>query len=908
MALIIDPSSPAVVVGSGTVLTASFTPPDDSLLVVMMAANSVQNFNPITPIATDTLGVHATYTLSDWFSEADNSSISGQCALWTAPITTGAAMQVSVTVDPSNPDVAVKVFVLTGQDLTTPIGATGKSGSTSASSIAQSYVGEATSGQGFLVTCDWDALGNPTAGSGCSINAGTIGGQISYGFARRTVADDTLGASNTLNVTTPSNSTNLSWCWLEILPVAVDENLVDPPPFLVCPPPGRFTPTRGFTPWMGADTAPSQLISMRVTATETGVTNNGMSLSVKMLTGAAAVQNGASNSSTSITTPSLAVTPNATASLVYGAIINANSTTVWTALANTTFAINFSDATNGAVYGNYRSTGSTVASSSITLGASAPTGAASGGIAEAEILASTGLLESAASPAAVTTTSATTVSTATFTAITGALLVATVCADSGAGVVGVTVSGGGLVWVEIVKAASSPNGYAGVWMARVPGTLAQDDTQPFGALISVATRPRGAALLLSSGTADPIAVEGSPPFVLLATSQRRSVASYALLSQSPTEPPAVDAGDWPMIVAPSRRPPASYALLQQPISDPPFDAVIEPIIAAAGRPSRTSSALLASGTGEQQPAPNALLAVQTQRKASGYSILTAGFVEQVVTPTTPLLAVARNSTRGLALLASGTADPVVIADGSVAVLLSVARSAVRPLALLLAAGQPDTPIVAGDTAWPPLLAVAQAPVRGALTLLLTSAADPVIADAMVPAAIVGAPNARPRSGTLLLSMPISAETVTPVTAISVFQSMRLRPSVALLQAGAADQQNVPSLLLALTRTRATPGRLVLLAPQAIAPIVVAPNVTLVVSQRPHRPLRVLLLTGRAGPIQIITIPGILDPSGVAATLSPADRAALLVALGAGATLSAAGRDAMLDAGGETAELDAGGHV
>jgi hypothetical protein len=520
MALAIDASSPAVAVGSGTVTTASFTPPGDSVVLVAIAANSVNNFLPVAPTITDNLGAHLGYTLSNWVSERDDAAISGQCAMWSAWVTASAAMTISVTVDPSNPDVAIKVWVITGADPIDWTGAAGKAGSTSASSIAQSYTGLATSGQGFLVACDWDALGNPTAGSGCSINAGTIGGQISYGFARRTVADDTLGGTNTLNVTLPGSSTNLFWCWQEILPLFVDEDLIDPPPVIVCRPPGIGAPNGWLNPWMGMDDAPPQPLWMRVTATEGGVTNNGMSLCVKMLTGAAAVQNGVSNSTTTITTPSLAVTPAASGSWVYGALINANSTTVWTANANTTFAINSADVTNGAVYGNYRSTNVTVASTPVTLGASAPTGAASGGLAQAEIKANAnGLIEDSGAPAGLTTTGATTLSTPTFIAVPGSLLVATVCADSGAGVVTITVAGGGLAWTEIVKANGSSAGYAGVWIARVPG----EEPRPQTGVTRLALAATGLETLPAGATAE----TGAAALALVATGAAVRVASVA---------------------------------------------------------------------------------------------------------------------------------------------------------------------------------------------------------------------------------------------------------------------------------------------------------------------------------------------------------------------------------------------
>lgn len=237
MALAIDGSSPAIATGAGpTVTTASFTPPAGALLLVEWAGNSSSGANPGQPTITDNLGGHLTYTLVAWQSHANSPTVDGQAAAWWAPVVSSAAMTVSVTnQDSGNPDGALKVTVFTGAD-TSGIGASGKSGSASASSIAQSYTAQATGGWGFLVDCDWDTLGAQTAGSGCTFTSGgtgSVGSAISYGFLRRTSADDTNGGSNSLNVTIPGTSNHLSWVYTEIKPASTSTpsypfGLIDP--------------------------------------------------------------------------------------------------------------------------------------------------------------------------------------------------------------------------------------------------------------------------------------------------------------------------------------------------------------------------------------------------------------------------------------------------------------------------------------------------------------------------------------------------------------------------------------------------------------------------------------------------------------------------------------------------------
>jgi hypothetical protein len=227
VALAIDASSPGVAApGNATsVTTPNALPISNSLLLVGLACNSKSGLIPAqAPSITDSLGSHLTYTSID---SADRGSlgIDGQVATWWATPGSSTSMTITVTNrEDGTPthDMGLKVWVLTGHDTVTPIGAHNKAGATSGSAIAQSYTAQATSGQGFIVVTDWGAVGTETAGTGCTMDAsGTINtNQISYGFARRTLADDSNGVSNTLNVTLPSASTNYMWCYVEVRPAA----------------------------------------------------------------------------------------------------------------------------------------------------------------------------------------------------------------------------------------------------------------------------------------------------------------------------------------------------------------------------------------------------------------------------------------------------------------------------------------------------------------------------------------------------------------------------------------------------------------------------------------------------------------------------------------------------------------
>ena len=223
MALLIDPSSPAVATGAtATVTTSSFTPPSGSVLLIEWAGNSVVSTNPAAPSITDNLGVPLTYTLLDWKSHADAPTRDGQAAMWVATVAGSAPMAVSVTNGAASaPEAALKVSVLTGANTITPIGVHGKAGSASAASIAQPYTAAASGGWGFLSVCDWDLVGPTTAGAGTTVDgSANLSSAITYTFARRTLADDAIGVSNTLNVTLPATSTHLAWVYAEVLPAA----------------------------------------------------------------------------------------------------------------------------------------------------------------------------------------------------------------------------------------------------------------------------------------------------------------------------------------------------------------------------------------------------------------------------------------------------------------------------------------------------------------------------------------------------------------------------------------------------------------------------------------------------------------------------------------------------------------
>ena len=230
-----------------------------------------------------------------------------------------------------------------------------------------------------------------------------------------------------------------------------------------------------------------------VTATQGGTgTDNGIILTVRVLTGAADTQDGATSTSSTITTPQQAITPIASGSVVYGAVTNASEAVSFTANGSTTFSQNVLYTGDGDTFGTFRSTSTTTASTPVTVGASAPTGQGAGNIhfAAAEILTSGTLAEDPSSPAGKNTTTATSVSTAAFTPPPGTLLVAMVSSNGlGSGTLTMTVSDtSGLTWVQ---AAGTTYDMASVWLAWVPGVFQPQGQAVRGRLTAEQQSPPG---------------------------------------------------------------------------------------------------------------------------------------------------------------------------------------------------------------------------------------------------------------------------------------------------------------------------------------------------------------------------------------------------------------------------------
>ena len=214
------------------------------------------------------------------------------------------------------------------------------------------------------------------------------------------------------------------------------------------------------------------MTSYTVTGSTTNNTFGGGLLKVYVLDNAALAGTPAVGSSTSAYNCSVSTTQDG--SYVFGGVNNETASTSFTASSGCTITDQASINAGGAQGGAFQTTSGTTGTPGPTTVGSSTTFAGNYGVAAMEILASGGSLSvEGGSPAAVTSTSATSFTTASFTPVSGTLLVAVLVAcgnATGSNTCVATVSSTPSLatWTEQVKinaTAGAVNSYAGVWTA-----------------------------------------------------------------------------------------------------------------------------------------------------------------------------------------------------------------------------------------------------------------------------------------------------------------------------------------------------------------------------------------------------------------------------------------------------------
>jgi hypothetical protein len=209
--------------------------------------------------------------------------------------------------------------------------------------------------------------------------------------------------------------------------------------------------------------------NMNITATQEGIgaTFNGMALTVKVLTGAAAVSGQTGSKLADAGPASQSLTTTKVGSVLYGAYSWNNGITI-TPVSGTTISEDYDDETNGATYVTFQSAVTATPGPTI-VGVTASGDDSTGAWSAAEILPTSTIAEDASTPSPVATISAITVTSGSFTPPPGSLLVAMVSTNTNTASATISITdSNGLTWTQLCYSTGSGFFGAGVWIANVP--------------------------------------------------------------------------------------------------------------------------------------------------------------------------------------------------------------------------------------------------------------------------------------------------------------------------------------------------------------------------------------------------------------------------------------------------------
>jgi hypothetical protein len=200
----IDASSPSLQAGlSNSLTTSAFNPPDNSVLVAVVIRSTG------TTISTNG-------TALTWTSRKEDTD-SGNIEIFTAPLVTGRTGMTVTASGATTGELALKVYVITGGDLSNPVGATGSGTSTANAPNVTGYTSTVAGSRGICGAFDQSARGLPTS---TDDEAGY--NLFSSGMSVAKAANTTpAGTAVTFNLDAGGTSTG-NWYWIavEILPLA----------------------------------------------------------------------------------------------------------------------------------------------------------------------------------------------------------------------------------------------------------------------------------------------------------------------------------------------------------------------------------------------------------------------------------------------------------------------------------------------------------------------------------------------------------------------------------------------------------------------------------------------------------------------------------------------------------------
>ncbi|MBX4191597.1 MAG: hypothetical protein KW804_02230 [Candidatus Doudnabacteria bacterium] len=164
--LAVDASSPVRFTGTPAdnvnITSSSFTPPSNSLILALVSADAANATN-ITILVSDSTGL-------SWIQSAvmdpGHSGGNGHASVWYAVQPTAQTMTVSAkrtTSGGSSNQISVKVYVITGFTLSSPIGVTATGTSTTNNVTPTIYTSATDNSLGFVSATEWNHLGLPSS-------------------------------------------------------------------------------------------------------------------------------------------------------------------------------------------------------------------------------------------------------------------------------------------------------------------------------------------------------------------------------------------------------------------------------------------------------------------------------------------------------------------------------------------------------------------------------------------------------------------------------------------------------------------------------------------------------------------------------------------------------------------------
>lgn len=209
MALAVDSSSPALTTGSKPRTTASFTAPANSLLVALGSSNA----------GTTTHTISNTGDALTWTSRVKRDLIDSggnvpAVEIFTAPAPASVARTVTFT-SAFGVFVTLKVLVITGVDLTAPVGATGEGSSSTANLTPTVYASTGKSSLAIGIAADENQAGAVTSSDvGYAWN---VSGETSGIAVHKAATTPAPGSAVTLNFNGTSGSRLWNWAAIEVL-------------------------------------------------------------------------------------------------------------------------------------------------------------------------------------------------------------------------------------------------------------------------------------------------------------------------------------------------------------------------------------------------------------------------------------------------------------------------------------------------------------------------------------------------------------------------------------------------------------------------------------------------------------------------------------------------------------------